>query len=310
MSEFELIAHLRARVPPDDSVVVGIGDDAAVLRPRAGRDLVATTDTLIEGVHFRAGIEAADLGRLALAANLSDLAAMGATPRWALLSLTLPAADRDWLDGFLDGFLALAAATGTALAGGNMTRGHLSITVQALGEVEPERVMTRSDGRPGDRVVVTGTPGDAAAALEHDHPGLNARLQRPEPRLAAGRALAGIARCGIDISDGLLSDLAHLLKGTTGARLELDRLPVSTALTRVVPNPSARWPYQLSGGSDYELCVLVPPDREPELPDIARRTATPLTVIGTLDDSGRIVCVRPDGGYFETINAGWDHFRV
>lgn len=309
MSEFELIAHLRARVPPGDGVLLGIGDDAAVLRPRPDMDLVATTDTLVEGVHFRPAIDVCDLGHLALAVSLSDLAAMGATPRWALLSLTLPEAGRDWLDAFLDGFLGLASATGTSLAGGNMTRGPLSITVQALGEVMPERALTRAGGQPGDRVVVSGTLGDAAAALEYDHAELRARLYRPEPRLSTGRALAGIARSAIDVSDGLVADLAHLLKGCAGARLDLDRLPASAGLMTAVPGGEDRWRYQLSGGGDYELCALVPPESETRLAGVARSTGVPLTVVGEVDGSGMIHCVRPDGRNFETRQAGWDHFR-
>lgn len=309
MNEFDLIAEIRNRAPVGSGVVCGIDDDAAVLQPSPGMQLVATTDNLVAGRHF---VDAGDnhatpeeIGHLALAANLSDLAAMGAVPRWCLLTLTLPGADPAWLRAFLDGFLPLAAACDCTLTGGNITRGPLNVGVTALGEVSAGKFATRSGARPGQRIVVTGTLGDAAAGLKLERPpgdALRDRLLRPEPRIAAGRELARIAEAMIDISDGLLADLAHMT-GDLGAEIQCSRLPTSPALADAVPDPRERWPLQSSGG-DYELLALVSNDAE--LP--ASVGDVDLTVIGRITDSGRIVCLDPDGKVFEAAGAGWDHF--
>jgi len=313
MDEFDLIAEIsaeiKARTPVGSGVVLGIGDDAAVLQPARGMQLVATTDNLVGGRHF---VDAGDnratpkeIGHLALAANLSDLAAMGATPRWCLMTLTLPEADPAWLRGFLDGFLPLAAEHDCALVGGNIARGPLNIGVTALGEVPAAGFATRSGARPGQRIVVTGTLGDAAAGLKLERPPgdpLRERLLKPAPRIAAGRELAGLAAAMIDISDGLLADLAHLA-GDLGARIRCDRLPASSALTEAIPDPRARWPLQFSGG-DYELLALV--DQAAQLPDSTDGIA--LTEIGSITESGRIECLDAEGQVFEAASSGWDHF--
>ncbi len=214
-SEFDLIAEIEARTPVGSGVLLGIGDDAAVLQPSPGMQLVATTDNLVAGRHFvdsgdnRATPE--EIGHLALAVNLSDLAAMGATPRWCLMTLTLPEADPAWLRNFLDGFLPLAAEHDCALVGGNIARGPLNIGVTALGEVQAGRFATRTGAQPGQRIVVTGTLGDAAAGLKLARPvgdSLRERLLQPTPRIAAGRELTGIAEAVFDISDGLLAPRA------------------------------------------------------------------------------------------------------
>ncbi|MDT8439534.1 MAG: thiamine-phosphate kinase [Wenzhouxiangellaceae bacterium] len=309
LSEFDLIERIRARAEASsgDGVVLGIGDDAAVLAPSPGMQLVATTDALVEARHFRPDSDPADLGHLALAVNLSDLAAMGALPRWCLLALTLPDADPAWLDGFLDGALALADTYNCALVGGNLARGPRNIAITALGEVETGQAITRSGARTGDRIVVTGTLGDAAAALKLDAADaspLGQRLLRPTPRLAAGRALASCARSLIDISDGLLADLAHLLAPDQGARIDCGALPASAALRRALPDPSLRWPLQLAGGGDYELLAAVPVGAE--LPE--RVDDTRLHVIGEITSTRGIHCIAPDGTRVETGRSGWDHF--
>ena len=306
MNEFDLIDRIRARVATRDDVRLGIGDDAAVVQPSRGMQLVATTDQLVEGRHFDHRATPADLGHLALAANLSDLAAMGATPRWLLLALTLPEADPDWLDGFLDGFLALAEAHDCGLVGGNLTRGPLNVAITALGEVPAGQFARRTGAQPGDRVVVTGWPGDAAAALaldvEREHP-LCDRLLRPRPRIAAGRKLAGLARGMIDISDGLLADLGHAL-GALGADLEFEALPASEALRAAVPDAERRARLQLGGGGDYELLAILPPHAN--WPD--DQDDVPLTVIGTVTDAGPVRCLDADGVDHAPAVAGWDHF--
>lgn len=308
MKEFELIERIRARVPARDDVVLGIGDDAAVLQPRVGMQLVATTDQLVEGRHYDQRATPTDLGHLSLAANLSDLAAMGAEPRWLLLALTLPEADADWLDGFLDGFLSLAGTHACVLVGGNLSRGPRNIAITALGEVPSERYLTRSGARPGDRIVVSGWPGDAAAALALDcpraHP-LCDRLLRPVPRVGTGRSLVGRARSLVDISDGLLADLGHLL-GPLGAELDADALPVSEALRAAVPDPATRAALQLAGGGDYELLAVLPP--EGALPGLV--DDVPLTVIGSVTGPGPIRCLDATGADLSPATRGWDHFAA
>lgn len=310
MNEFDLIAEIKARAPVGSGVVLGIDDDAAVLQPSRGMQLVATTDNLVTGRHFvdsgdnRATPE--EIGHLSLAVNLSDLAAMGATPRWCLMTLTLPEADPAWLRAFLDGFLPLAAEHDCALVGGNIARGPLNIGVTALGEVSAGKFATRNGARTGQRIVVTGTLGDAAAGLKLDRPAgdrLRERLLKPTPRIAAGRDLAGIAEAVIDISDGLLADLAHLA-GDLGAEIRCDRLPTSSALIEAVPNRRERWPLQFAGG-DYELLALVPD--KAELPGSVG--GVELTEIGRVTDSGRIECLDETGQAFESSGTGWDHFK-
>lgn len=309
MGEFELIAKIRARASVDASVAVGIGDDAAVLRPDPGKELVATTDTLVCGRHFEDDWEPEDIGHLALAVNLSDLAAMGATPRWALLALTLPREDPDWLELFLDGFLDLAAAVDCPLVGGNLARGQLNITATVLGEVEAGCAATRTGAVPGDRIAVTGTLGDAAAALalgDKAPEELRRRLRRPEPRLEAGSMLSARCRAMIDISDGLVADLGHLLGAGHGARVELSALPSSEALMTSVPDAERRWRMQLTGGNDYELLVVLAPGAD--IDDLTRAAGIGLSEIGQIEEDPGIRCIRPDGTAMELPDGGWDHF--
>ena len=250
MAEFDLIERIRVRAMAREGVLLGIGDDAAVLHVPAGHELVVTADTLNAGVHFPLDAAPADIGWKALAVNLSDLASMGARPAWCTLSLSLPADDPAWLDGFLDGFLELADAHAVALVGGDTTRGPLSIAVTAMGWVEAGAALRRDGARIGDEVWVTGTLGDAAAALvlgghvplpldgaampvveAGNAAVLRARLARPTPRVVVGRALAGLAHACVDVSDGLLADLGHICRRSgVGAVIELARLPASPAL--------------------------------------------------------------------------------
>ncbi len=311
MSEFDLIERIRRRAGTSDLVPLGIGDDAAVILPTPGMALLATTDALVLDRHFTADWKPADIGHLAMHANLSDLAAMGARPRWVLLALTLPDDDPDWLEGFLDGFLDAAAANGVMLVGGNISSGPLNIAVELLGEADPRRVATRRGAEPGDRLVVTGTLGDAAAALDlgADAPeALVARLHRPEARLSAGRVLADQAHALIDISDGLLADLGHLLDASLGAEIRLDDLPASDALRVAVGDRLERWRYQAGGGNDYELLAAVPEQLDVELEQLAEAAGTTLTEIGRLDDSGRVRCLDADGNELADLAPGWDHF--
>lgn len=268
LAEFDLISRIRARVRQRGDVVLGIGDDAALLQVPPGHELVVTADTLNAGVHFPVATAPADIGWKALAVNLSDLAAMGAKPAWCTLSLSLLEADESWVDAFLDGFLALADQHGIALVGGDTTRGPLSISVTAMGLVESGSALRRDRAQAGDDVWVTGTLGDAAAALEAALEGrgcpesLRQRLDRPTPRIAAGLRLSALAHACIDVSDGLLADLAHVCeRSDVGAEIDLADLPVSAELAAA---PSAnRWYWQACGGDDYELCFTAAPrDRD------------------------------------------------
>lgn len=313
-TEFDLIKRLKARVAaarPDPAVLLGIGDDAAVLRPESGMALVTTTDTLVAGQHFEADWPVEDLGHLVLAVNLSDLAAMGAIPHWAMLSLTLPQADLGWLDAFLDGFLALADKSTTCLVGGNIAAGPLNLGVSLIGQADPEAVVTRHGARPGHLVVMTGSLGDAAAALalgKTAPASLVRRLRRPSPRLEAGAALANLAMSMIDVSDGLLADLGHLLGKTLGAELDLAALPASQGLRSAVPDDVRRWTLQLGGGGDYELLYTLRPEKLEACRRALAALDVEMTVIGRVTAQPKIVCRTPDGGVLTTNRYGWEHF--
>ena len=308
--EFDLIARIRSRADASRAdVVLGIGDDAALLAPPPGQHLVVATDTLNAGVHFPAGTAPAAIGWKALAVNLSDLAAMGATPAWCTLSLSLPAGDDGFVDGFLDGFLALASAHGVALVGGDTTRGPLSACVTAHGFVAPGCALRRAGADVGDDVWVSGTLGDAAAALaqwqagEATDPALRVRLERPMPRVALGLALRGIASACIDVSDGLLADLGHLcLASGVGAEVEVDALPASTALVAAF-DAQARRGLQATGGDDYELCFSAPPARREA---IAAMPGT--TRIGRIVAGDGVRAMTSAGVPWQPVHAGYQHF--
>lgn len=316
MPEFELVERIRRRaagcghVVPGE-VVLGIGDDAALLRVPAGKLLVVATDTLNEGVHFPQHTAPADIGWKALAVNLSDLAAMGAEPAWCTLSLSLPDGDVAWVDAFLDGFLALAGMHGVALVGGDTTRGPLSICVTAHGFVEDGGALRRGGARAGDDIWVSGTLGDAAAALVMgmEAPGpLRERLDRPVPRIALGRALAGIATAAIDVSDGLLADLAHVcVASRVGADLDVDALPASSALSASF-GTEARRALQATGGDDYELCFCAPSDARAAVADASHVAGVPVTRIGHVRDGSGVEARGAGGRAWVAPRAGYAHF--
>ena len=310
--EFDLIARIRARVATRADVVLGIGDDAALLAPPPGRQLVVTADTLNEGVHFPRGTSPADVGWKALAVNLSDLASMGAEPAWCTLSLSLPQSDPAWIEGFLDGFLDLAGQHDIALVGGDTTRGPLSIAVTAMGLVEPGRALRRDGARVGDEVWVTGTLGDAAGGLalldREPVPALRARLDRPTPRVAAGRALAGIATACVDVSDGLLADLGHVCaRSHVAAHLDVDALPASAAL-REAFGEADRIALQASGGDDYELCFTAPADAGADIGAVSAQLGLRITRIGRIVAGEGVHPVDAKSQPWSSPRRGYDHF--
>lgn len=314
MSEFDLIARIRDRAPTRADVLLGIGDDAALLQVPAGQLLAVSCDTLNAGVHFAANTTAMDIGHKALAVNLSDLAAMAAQPAWCTLSLSLPVADVAWLDGFLDGFLALAQTHDIVLVGGDTTRGPLSISVTVHGLVPEALALRRTGAQAGDELWLTGSVGDAAAALELRaaldavDPFLAARLDRPTPRVAAGLALRGLAHAGIDVSDGLLADLGHVLTASgVGAEIELARLPTSAALAAAINEPD-RWPLQLAGGDDYELCFTAAPAQHAAIAAALAGVATPAQVIGRITADPRLRVMAADGSAYTPTRSGYQHF--
>ncbi len=286
-----------------------------------GQELALSVDAMVSGIHFGSWASPPDLGHKALAVNLSDMAAMGAAPAWTTVSLTMPTADEDWLQGFGDSFLALAASHDVMLLGAALHQGPLCIVVQVYGLVPEGAALRRCGARPGDGVYVTGTLGDAGAALrllqggEHEPvpsrtagaAELLSRLHRPLPRVAEGEALRPVASSAIDISDGLVSDLGHILAASAvGATLELERLPLSRALREAVAIETA-WHLALSAGDDYELCLTVPAEREPRLKELCTELSCPVTRIGTIDPAPGLRCLGRDGSPLAG-GAGYDHF--
>jgi thiamine-monophosphate kinase len=315
LSEFALIADHFARlgaVRPD--VVLGVGDDCALLRVPPGLELAVSIDTLVAGVHFLAECDPDGLGHKSLAVGLSDLAAMGAEPAWATLALTLPVGNPGWVGAFASGFSALASAHGVSLVGGDMTRGPLSITVQVHGLVPEGQAIRRSGARPGDLVCVSGTLGDAGLALRQlqsggpPTAGLRERLERPTPRVALGLALRGVASAMIDLSDGLAADLGHILEASgLGAEVALARLPLSPAVAERVA-ASGDWGLPVASGDDYELCFTVSPRDETRLEAAAHRGSCPIAVIGRVRAERGLGLALPDGSSWRPGRPGYDHF--
>lgn len=316
-SEFELIAKYFTRSPRH--AVLGVGDDAALVTVRPGHELAASTDMLVEGVHFFADVSPLSLGYKALAVNLSDLAAMGATPRWAMLALSLPAADEEWVKDFAAGFFALAERHDVDLIGGDTTRGPRNICVQVMGEVAQGRALRRDGAKPGDDVWISGHLGDAAAAVAHRKGELLlrepmlahclARLDRPTPRVELGGRLLGLAHSAIDISDGLIGDLGHVCeRSRVGARVDFMAIPCSAELMPLRHHaPVTR--AILAGGDDYELCFTAAPGRRTEIDSLAGSLRLALTRIGEIVEGGGVTVRDEKGQSMMLQEKGFDHFR-
>jgi thiamine-monophosphate kinase len=318
--EFNLIARFFTR--PTTRAVQGIGDDCALIKVATGCELAISTDTLIEGVHFFAGADAEKLGRKSLAVNLSDLAAMGATPRYVTLALTLQSIDEAWLAAFSRGFFALADEFDVELIGGDTTRGPLSITLTVMGEVEAGRALRRDGARAGDDVWVSGTLGGAALALTHLQNKIQLqphifsrvedRLHRPLPRIALAQTILGTATSAIDISDGLIADLGHICeRSKLSAVIERDFLPLASALMSV--SADLRDECALSGGDDYELCFTAPVAARAAIEVAGGKCSVAVTRIGsmkTLDQNQLVKVIDGSGQDISPKKSGFDHFAV
>ena len=323
LGEFDLIDRFfgraaRAGRTEGGAVALGIGDDCALLTPTAGHQWLVTADMLVEGRHFLSTVSPRRLGHKALAVNLSDLAACGATPRAFFLSLALPRVDEAFLAGFAQGLFELADAQGIVLAGGDTTAGPLNLNITAMGEVPAGQALLRSGARVGDDLWVSGTLGDARLALEVFRGTLSLsaaqfdevrlRMEMPEPRVALGKALRGLATSAVDVSDGLAGDLGHVLqRSNVGATLRLADLPRSAVLG-AMPEDLQRL-CLLTGGDDYELVFTAPPDARQRVLEAGRAAGTPVYRIGRIESAPGLRVVDGMGHPVQDLPRSFDHFK-
>ncbi|MGP7735401.1 thiamine-phosphate kinase [Oceanimonas smirnovii] len=319
MNEFEIIKQYFTGHCGRKDVIMGPGDDCALLQLPPNTTLAVSTDTLVANVHFFADMDPVALGHRALAVNLSDLAAMGADPCWVSLALTLPEVNEAWLKGFCEGFFELAEYYNVALVGGDMTKGPLSITVTVHGSLPQGKALRRDGAKAGDGIYVTGTLGDAALGLqqqlgnvtvaEPQQAFVRTKFEHPHPRILAGQALRDIASSALDLSDGLLGDLAHIAHAShVRAQLELELLPLSKAMTDTVKQEQA-WQLALTGGDDYELCFTVPELHRGQLETSLAHCGVKFTRIGRMVAGEAGVELTADGKPYQLAARSWDHFR-
>lgn len=318
-SEFSLIAKYFKDLTGQRGVELGIGDDAALLVPEPGRQIVVATDTLVETVHFPPSASAEQIASRALCVNLSDMAAMGAKPRWFTLALTIPKhlASKQWLQGFSRGLAEISAQFDVALVGGDTTAGPLCISITMIGDVPAGEALQRSGAQVGDAIYVTGELADGAAALQaitnpksplHNSERLLTRFYRPQPQIELGIKLRGIASACIDISDGLVADLGHICAASSvNAQLSGALIPVHREVSENYPQNYLRW--ALSGGDDYQLCFTVPQVRRPVIDELIAESGLTATLVGQI-----VACkvrhelVEIDGEILSPNNRGFDHF--
>lgn len=314
--EFDLIARHFTR--PAANAVLGVGDDCALVQVTNGMDLAVSTDTMVSGTHFFPDVDPETLGHKALAVNLSDMAAMGALPYWAMLALTLPHVDHTWLASFAKGFFDLAQEFNVSLIGGDTTRGPLTLTVTIMGEVPAGAALRRSGAKAGNDIWVSGNVGDAALAVAHRHGRLVLaesdyheavmRLYEPMPRVALGQALRGLATSAIDISDGLLADLTHICRlSGVGATVELESIPVSAIGAKHFHSDAGRNAIA-GGGDDYELCFTANPNSRESIQELTDILGVPLTRIGQVKRGKGVSLVGADGKPVKIDGRGYDHF--
>lgn len=315
MNEFELIRHYfqRHAIQRDD-VIVGIGDDAAILRCPSKQQLVSTMDTMVDDVHFNHLITPLAVGHKLATVNLSDIAAMGAVPAWASLSLSMPDFQASWLEDFSQGFMRTLCEHGVALIGGDSVRGPLSVTCQLTGFVPEGEALTRAGAQVGDIIVVSGTLGDAGRALQLQQQGQPVSdywcdaLQYPTARVALGQALRGMATAAIDISDGLLADCQHILTASgVGAVIDIEKVPLSESMCTEVDAATGRQ-LALTAGDDYELCFCIPEDKLPVLSECSTRFDVPLTPIGRITAEPSLRVVDAYGCAVTVEQQGYRHF--
>ena len=318
MSEFDLIARYFTRPALTPAVSLAVGDDCALLQPRAGHELAISTDMLVEGRHFFQQADANALGHKSLAVNLSDLAAMGAQPLAFTLALALPSIDESWLSAFSNGLFALAEQHNIALIGGDTTKGPLTISITIFGEIPIGKALRRSHAQAGDDIWVSGTLGDARLALSAlqaklalDANALNQaaqHLHRPTPRNALGLALRDIAHAAIDVSDGLLGDLHHVLKqSNVGATLKADDLPLGRIL-KSTQTTTVCHEFALNGGDDYELCFTAPTTKREAVLHAAKISNTPVTRIGQITAAREVKILNAAGVALAISSNSYDHF--
>lgn len=317
LSEFELIRRFFTR--PTPKAVLGVGDDCALIAARPDHLLAISTDMLVSGRHFFPDVAPRALGHKALAVNLSDLAAMGAEPRAFTLALALPEADSAWVAALADGMLALADAHGCELIGGDTTRGPLTLSITVFGDVPRAGALRRDAARPGDDIWVSGTLGDARLALgdcraewllpEPDYSEIRGRMDMPTPRVALGLALRGVAHAAVDVSDGLVGDLGHILeRSQAGAVLDVDALPRSAVLAQQPGD--CQLTCVLAGGDDYELCFTAPAGQRETIRAIGARLALPLTRVGTITGEPGLRLVDTAGNPVSFRAKSFDHFSA
>lgn len=320
LSEFDLIARYFTRpLRPNSPTSMGIGDDCALLTLSPGMQMAISSDMLVEGRHFFAGADAAKLGHKSLAVNLSDLGAMGAKPLAFTLAISLPAIQQDWLAAFSQGLFGLADEHACELIGGDTTKGPLNICITVFGEVPPALALRRDAAKPGDDIWVSGSLGDARLALAacnkelaldaSDFAAAALRLDQPAPRVALGNALRGIAHAAIDVSDGLIGDLGHILKRSrVGATLDIDALPIGASLAKQPLDLRRR--FALAGGDDYELCFTAPASRREDVQEAARMADTPVTRAGSITSQTGMRLTDASGKPVELSVASFDHFAA
>lgn len=319
MNEFEMIKqYFQDKTLKDSSVVLGIGDDAAILNIPQNESLVVCVDTIVKGIHFLTDTPAAAIGHRALAVNLSDMAAMGATPQWFTLALTMPDANEEWIAEFSRGLFELAKHHQVTLVGGDTTQGPLTVSIQVLGTLASHKGLLRSGAKVGDSIFVTGSLGDAGAGLAMLQDKLEVplkykeyfqhRYEYPEPRVITGFLLREVANSAIDVSDGLIADLRHITQASgVGAHIQLDSLPLSDAMKESITLENALY-LALASGDDYEICFTVSADRHADIQAIAEKTGVPCTHIGEIV-SGNEIDVQDKNGKTILINhQGWEHF--
>ena len=321
-SEFDVIKKYFSFPKSRNDVILAGGDDCAIVSVANNKQLVITTDTLVSGVHFPVETSAENIAYKALMVNLSDLAAMGATPAWVTLAITLPEINEQWLSSFSRQFSSLLTKFNISLIGGDTTKGSLSITVQAMGFVDVNKALKRSNAAVGDKIFVTGDLGDAAIGLVSLLQNIDdkelfpciEKLNRPEARINFAKELVDLCDCAIDISDGFIADLGHILEASQcGACINLVDLPVSSSAKyyfKTYHQNTIDWQMIVSKGDDYELCFTVNPENENQIYSLAKKYQIKVSCIGEINDTSHLICINENNEEINFLSEGFNHFRL